>query len=171
MHLMGMDMTRGAVPECHNHDRREGDRPVAAPLDAVTEASIKTLVDDFYARVRRDPALGPVFDRAIAPEAWPAHLERMYAFWSSVMLTSGHYKGDPVGVHRRVAGIAPPLFGNWLDLFEATAASLFVPAIADRFAHAARRIAESLILALFFRPDQPWKEDLRRRPAVSPSCV
>ena len=88
----------------------------------------------------------------------------MYAFWSSVMLTSGRYKGDPVSVHRRVAGVAPPLFGNWLDLFEATAAELFVPALAAEFVCKARRIAESLKLALFFRADQPWPDDLRRRP-------
>jgi hemoglobin len=144
---------------------------MAAPLDEITEATIKALVDDFYARVRRDPSLGPIFDRAIAPEGWPAHLERMYAFWSSVMLTSGRYKGDPVGVHRRVTGIAPPLFGNWLNLFEATAVTLFVPELAERFVQAARRIAESLKLALFFRPDQPWEEDLRRRPAVSRPCA
>jgi hemoglobin len=129
-----------------------GNRPIDARFDAVTEASIKVLVDEFYARVRADPALGPVFDNAIAAEEWPAHLRKMYAFWSSVMLTSGRYKGDPVGVHRQVAGIAPPLFGNWLELFEAAAADLFMPEIAERFAHSARRIAESLQLALFFRP-------------------
>lgn len=129
----------------------------------VTEDTIRMLVDAFYARVRRDAVLGPIFAEAIADAAWPAHLAKMYAFWSSVMLTSGRYKGDPVSTHRRVAGIAPPLFGNWLDLFEATAAELFIPAIAEQFALKARRIAESLKLALFFRADEPWPEDLRRR--------
>jgi hemoglobin len=140
---------------------------VTAPYDDVTEATIKVLVDGFYARVRRDPTLGPIFAEAIAEDAWPVHLEKMYAFWSSVMLTSGRYKGNPVSTHLKVAGLAPPMFGNWLDLFEATAAELFVPKIADRFVRAARRIAESLKLALFFRPDQTWPEDLRRRPTVS----
>jgi hemoglobin len=137
----------------------------------ITEDTIKALVDGFYARVRRDPALGPIFANAIADDAWPAHLEKMYAFWSSVMLTSGRYKGNPVGVHHKVAGIAPPLFGDWLDLFEATAAEMFEPAIADRFAGAARRIAESLKLALFFRADQPWQEDLRRRSTKEATCA
>jgi hemoglobin len=144
---------------------------MTARLDDVSETTIKALIDEFYARVRRDAALGPVFDRAIATEAWPAHLERMYAFWSSVMLTSGRYKGNPVDIHRRVAGIAPPLFGNWLDLFEATAADLFMPDIADRFAHAARRIAESLKLALFFRADRPWTEGLRRPTGAQRPCA
>jgi hemoglobin len=137
----------------------------------ITEDTIKALVDGFYARVRRDPALGPIFANAIADDAWPAHLEKMYAFWSSVMLTSGRYKGNPVGVHHKVAGIAPPLFGDWLDLFEAIAAEMFEPAIADRFAGAARRIAESLKLALFFRADQPWREDLRRRSTKEATCA
>src|SRR6185312_5525872 len=126
---------------------------ISAPVSVVTEDAIVRLVNEFYKRVRRDPALGPVFERAIPTDAWPAHLEKMYAFWSSVMLTSGRYKGNPVAVHQKVDGVAPPMFGDWLDLFEATAAELFVPEIADRFICKARRIAESLKLALFYRPD------------------
>ena len=135
---------------------------IARPRSEVTEEAIRLLVDRFYARIRRDATLRPVFAAAIADDAWPAHLEKMYAFWSSVMLTSGRYKGDPVGVHRAVAGIEPPMFGDWLDIFEATARELFVPAIAEDFAHKARTIAESLKLALFFRPHRAWTEDLRR---------
>jgi hemoglobin len=144
---------------------------MSAQYNEVTEATIKLLVDAFYARVRRDATLGPIFDAAIADAAWPVHLEKMYAFWSSVMLTSGRYKGDPVSTHRGVAGVAPPMFGNWLDLFEATAADLFIPEIADQFARKARRIAESLKLAMFFRADQPWPQDLRQRPRVVSSCA
>jgi hemoglobin len=144
---------------------------VTAPFTEVTEVTIKILVDGFYARVRRDPTLGPIFAAAIAEDAWPVHLEKMYAFWSSVMLTSGRYKGDPVSTHRKVAGVAPPMFGNWLDLFEATAAELFVPDLAGQFACKARRIAESLKLALFYRPDRSWPEDLRQRPPVVGQCA
>ncbi len=144
---------------------------MTALCDEVTEETIRALVDAFYARVRADATLGPIFAAAIAEDAWPEHLEKMYAFWSSVMLTSGRYKGDPVSTHRKVSGVEPPMFGNWLDLFEATAAEMFVPEIADRFACKARRIAESLKLALFFRPDRTWPEDLRNRPALSTPCT
>lgn len=137
------------------------------PFAAVTEASIAHLVDTFYAKVRRDPTLGPVFAAAIAESAWPAHLQKMYAFWSSVMLTSGRYKGNPVEVHEHVSGITPELFGAWLDLFEQTAGALFEPALADAFTAKSRRIAESLKLALFFRPDRPWTYDLRNRKSVT----
>ncbi len=132
-------------------------------LDAIDESTIPQLVDAFYARARAHPRLGPVFAAAVAEDGWPAHLQKMYAFWSSVMLTSGRYKGNPVAVHAAVAGMAPELFPLWLDLFEATAHDLFAPELAARFNAKARTIAESLKLALFFRPDRPWPEDLRRR--------
>ncbi|MGE4048085.1 MAG: group III truncated hemoglobin [Acetobacteraceae bacterium] len=132
----------------------------------INEQTIVCLVDAFYAEVRRDPRLGPVFNGAIAPDDWPRHLQKMYAFWSSVMLTSGRYKGNPVAVHQRVNGLEPALFAHWLDLFEATALRLFTPPLAQSFADRARRIAESLRLALFFRPDALWPDDLRRRPAL-----
>jgi hemoglobin len=137
----------------------------------ISEATIARLVDGFYARVRNDPTLGPIFADAIADDAWPAHLQKMYAFWSSVMLTSGRYKGNPVNTHRKIVGLAPPLFGDWLDLFEATATGMFVPEVAGRFICAARRIAESLKLALFFRADQAWSEDLRHRSGNPSTCT
>jgi hemoglobin len=78
---------------------------VTAQYAEITETTIRVLVDSFYARVRHDPTLGPVFANAIAEEACPIHLEKMYAFWSSVMLTSGRCKGNPVATHRQVAGV------------------------------------------------------------------
>ena len=137
------------------------------PFTAVTEATIIRLVDTFYARVRRDPTLGPVFGAAIAEDAWPAHLEKMYAFWSSVMLGSGRYKGNPVEVHERVNGLEASLFEHWLDLFEQTAIELFMPDLAELFAIKARRIAESLRLALFFCPGESRLPDLRKRNSLA----
>ena len=144
---------------------------MTAPITEVSEATIAALVDSFYASVRGDPTLGPIFAEAIADDTWGAHLQKMYAFWSSVMLTSGRYKGNPVAIHHQVAGLTPKLFGDWLDIFERTATDLFAPEIANRFIQAARRIAESLKLALFYRPDRGWPEDLRLRAAKAPSCA
>jgi len=58
------------------------------------EAGLERLVHTFYARVRTDAELDPIFNDAIAD--WPEHLAKLHAFWSSVMLTSGRYKGQPV---------------------------------------------------------------------------
>ena len=46
------------------------------------EAEIEILVRDFYARIRADETLGPIFARVIG-EDWEPHLQKMFAFWSS----------------------------------------------------------------------------------------
>src|ERR1700689_3704766 len=100
---------------------------VAPRFAEVSEASIARLIDRFYVAVRRDPVLGPVFEAAIKDDEWPEHLATMRRFWSSVMLTSGRYSGNPVQVHRAVKGLERPMFERWLALFEATATELFAP--------------------------------------------
>lgn len=131
----------------------------------VTEPAIAVLIDAFYAKVRVHPALGPIFNTTIAEDEWPEHLATMRRFWSSVMLTSGAYSGNPVAVHRAVTGITRPLFTDWLALFTETAAELFEPAVAAAFADKAQRIATSLQLALFHRLGAP-PDGLTRRPAA-----
>ena len=121
----------------------------------ITEENIRRLVDAFYARVRADSVLGPIFERAI-PGDWQPHLEKMYAFWSSVMLTSGRYKGNPVVKHFAIPGMTPELFSRWLQLFDAACRELFDDRVRAAFRGKAERIAESLKLALFYRPDRPW---------------
>jgi hemoglobin len=114
----------------------------------ITECSIRLLVDAFYVKVRADSALEPIFARAI-PGDWEPHLEKMAAFWSSVMLTSGRYKGNPVLKHLALPCMTPELFTRWLALFDATCRELFDANIAAAFRGKAERIAESLKLALF----------------------
>jgi len=122
----------------------------------LSEDAIRQLVDQFYIKVRADPQLGPIFERAI-PGEWGPHLATMHDFWSSIMLTSGRYKGNPVAAHLRVEGMEPQLFGRWLALFDETCRELFDDDVADAFRAKAERIAESLKLALFYRPDRPWQ--------------
>jgi hemoglobin len=124
-------------------------------LDRIDDNAIRCMVDTFYEKIRSDRELGPIFERAI-PGDWGPHLATMRDFWSSVMLTSGRYKGNPVAAHRQVAGIELKLFDRWLALFEQTCGALFDAEIAEAFGNKARRIAESLKLAVFYRPDQPW---------------
>ena len=122
----------------------------------LSEDAIRQLVDQFYNKVRADPQLGPIFERLI-PGEWGPHLATMHDFWSSIMLTSGRYKGNPVAAHLRVEGMEPQLFGRWLALFDETCRELFDDDVADAFRAKAERIAESLKLALFYRPDRPWQ--------------
>jgi hemoglobin len=78
-------------------------------IDRLSEDAIHRMVDDFYAKIRVDPDLGPVFARAIPGDCGP-HLATMPNFWSSVMLTTGRYKRNPVVVHHHVDGIEIDLF-------------------------------------------------------------
>ncbi|WP_209443212.1 group III truncated hemoglobin [Falsiroseomonas frigidaquae] len=116
----------------------------------ITDAQIASLVDHFYARVRRDPSLGPVFQAAIGAE-WDAHLEKLRRFWSAVMLRSGAYHGDPYSAHLRLPGLTPAMFDAWLALFEGSCRDLFPEATAQAFIERARRIARSLRMGLFER--------------------
>src|SRR5947208_8967000 len=112
-----------------------------AERDRVSEDGIRQLVDAFYVKVQADPELGPIFASAIRGD-WQPHLNKMYAFWSSVMLTTGRYKGNPVVKHLVITDIRPHLFERWLALFDETCGELFDEAIKEEFHTKAVRIAE-----------------------------
>lgn len=124
--------------------------------DQVSKEGIRRLVDRFYAKVRVDPELAPIFERAIPDGDWGPHLATMRDFWSSLMLASGRYKGNPLAVHLRLEGMAPHLFDRWLELFGETCGELFEENVAEMFRSKAARIAESFKLALFYRPGRLW---------------
>lgn len=84
----------------------------------ISAQEISNLVDRFYAKVRLDPVIGPIFNAAI--EDWPAHLSILKDFWSTVLLTNPRYKGDPLSKHLELP-IEPQHFERWLQLFEETA--------------------------------------------------
>lgn len=116
----------------------------------MTEAQLTELVHSFYGKVREDAVLGPVFDAAISD--WPHHLGKMVDFWSSVMLTTGRYKGNPMMMHlKHVARIRPDMFDRWLELWRETASELLDEEGAAAVAAKADRIAESLQLGMFFK--------------------
>ena len=128
-------------------------RPVAEqPLDraGVDRASIGGLVRAFYAKVRNDERLGPIFAREITGD-WEPHLEKMTDFWCSVVLKAGDYHGRPVPAHLKLKDVTEADFEIWLALFRQTAAELFAPETAAVFVDRAERIATSLKLAMFFR--------------------
>jgi hemoglobin len=115
----------------------------------VDEAELSRLVACFYTRVRADEMLGPIFNQAVGD--WPEHLEKLASFWSSIMLTSGRYKGNPMAAHlKHLAWLTPEMFERWLALWAETTTEI-VPQAAPQLQEKAARIAKSLKLALFFR--------------------
>lgn len=132
----------------------------------IDEAMIDALVEGFYARVRDDALIGPIFADRITD--WAPHLAQMKLFWSSVALSTGIYQGRPMPKHLPLA-IDARHFDRWLELFAETARTLCPSVAADHFVERARRIAESLELGVanasgvllakgerFVRPTQAW---------------
>ena len=107
-----------------------------------TEEEIQALVHQFYAKVRRDPELGPIFNGHI--DDWPHHLEKLCDFWSGVVLRTGRFSGAPMPKHAALPGLRADLFHQWLHLWRETAAEQPNQTMADIVVSAAERIAQSL---------------------------
>lgn len=128
-----------------NHHRRQ---PVHPSID---EGMIKVLVHSFYAKVQSDPEIGPIFTRVVGDD-WDRHLAKMCDFWSSIMLMTGRYKGNPMIVHMRLKMLQPQHFERWLTLFRLTAEEVCPHELAILFIGRAENIARSLRLGMFYRP-------------------
>jgi hemoglobin len=116
-----------------------------ADRTGIDEAMIERLVRGFYARIREDELLGPIFAARITN--WEPHLQRMFAFWSSVALMSGQYHGQPMRKHLPLP-VDGRHFDRWLALFEETAREICPGDAEALFVERARRIAQSLELGI-----------------------
>lgn len=127
--------------------RHLGSRVGPGEVVGVTEVMIHDLVHAFYGRVRTDPALGPIFNRAVGDE-WDRHLAKLCDFWSSVLLMTGRFKGAPMVAHARLPDIRPTHFARWLHLFRQTAEQVCPPEAAALFVAKSEIIAQSLQLGI-----------------------
>lgn len=121
--------------------------------DIEGRGDIVWLVDNFYAKVREDALLAPVFALRI-PGSWDAHLETMYNFWNMAIFGVRDYQGNPFSKH-----VTLPLegehFDRWLLLFFATLDARFQGPISDDVRRKARGIAETFQARLNIRPYDP----------------
>lgn len=118
----------------------------------ITEEKISRLVDEFYERGFADPRLGPIFMAHIGVDR-SAHMRTIKQFWSSVLLKTRSYSGQPVPVHQKLTEVQREDFAIWLDYWRATANEIFEPEAAALVIASAERIAESLKLAMFGSPE------------------
>ncbi len=111
----------------------------------ISEESIQRMVHEFYTEVRADPCLGPIFERRLHKQ-WPEHLERMCDFWSSVLLASGRFWGNPRETHSTLtgSGVRPAHFERWLYLFKGVLQRIFVAEAAADIYTRAERMSEVL---------------------------
>jgi hemoglobin len=113
---------------------------------------IGSFVERFYARIREDDLLGPIFATRI--EDWPAHLEQMKRFWRSVLHNSGEFNGSPMRKHVAIANLGAGHFSHWLTLFYETLRELEPSAEAtSHVGTKARMIADSLLTGIALQRD------------------
>ena len=114
----------------------------------ITESSIRSMVDTFYARVREDAVLSGIFESRLAGR-WDEHMPRMYAFWTKILLGSGDFQSNVFGKHMALSGIEKEHFIRWLTLFRLTAIEIFGIDDAKVPIQVAERIAGSFQLGYF----------------------
>ena len=116
-----------------------------------TEREVTQMVHDFYADVRRDEVLGPIFNSQI--HDWDTHLAKLVDFWSSILLRTGRFTGAPMPLHAAMPGLSADLFQRWLAAFYASNARQPNQAMAAQANAMAERIAQSLWMGYQMRND------------------
>jgi len=124
-----------------------------------TRSDISHLVHSFYAKIRKDETLGPIFNGSIPEDHWPAHLEKLTDFWESNLFAMPKFRGNPPAAHQKVDhkenySIGQEHFARWLQLWFETIDEHFEGEIADKAKARARRMSTGLYLAIWHgRPD------------------
>jgi hemoglobin len=117
-----------------------------SPTDLDDPEAIARLIDAFYARVRVDPTLAPVFTH-VAGIDLDRHIPVIRAFWRKMLLGHPDYARNMVARHAAVHTRLPLRarhFDRWLALFTRTVDDHFTGPGAERAKLLARRIAANL---------------------------
>ncbi|HAV55646.1 MAG TPA: globin [Aequorivita sp.] len=101
---------------------------------------VKHLVDSFYGKIREDLLLKNIFNSNIQ-DRWPQHLQKMYTFWQTVLLSEHTYYGSPFPPHAKMP-IDKEHFDRWLQLWFETIDENFTGEIADEAKWRASKMAE-----------------------------
>ncbi len=100
--------------------------PFPTPDPALyTEEEIAQLVHTFYAKARKDPGLGPIFEAHVID--WDAHFVQMINFWSAQLRGTSRFRGAPMPKHIALPELSATLFERWLQLFKETTEELGNP--------------------------------------------
>lgn len=111
--------------------------------DAIcTEDEIRSLVHEFYATIRKDERLGPIFNGHISD--WDAHLAKLEDFWCAILLGSRRFSGTPMPKHIALPDLSAELFEHWLALFHQALANQTNRAMQAQAERMAGKIANSL---------------------------
>jgi len=104
---------------------------------------LKEIVDQFYAKVREDQLIGPIFND-IAQVDWATHTEKIYHFWDALLFGSDNYRGRPFPPHIPL-NLKVEHFERWLKLFCETVDSSFEGQKADEIKMRALNIGRNFL--------------------------
>ena len=120
--------------------------------DLHTRDDVYKLVTQFYAKVRADDLLGPIFNKNI--HHWPEHFEHLTDFWEGNLFFKKIFKGRPLQTHKRVDRnegytIKEQHFGIWLNHWVQTVNELYAGERAEMAKFKARKIGTFFLVHMF----------------------
>lgn len=110
------------------------------------------LVSSFYAKIKQDDLLGPIFNPII--KDWEHHFQHLTNFWESNLFFKQTYSGDPMEKHVQVdrfhsESISAEHFGVWLNLWYQTIDELFIGETAQLAKNRARNMSTFIHIKIF----------------------
>jgi len=120
--------------------------------DIKNREDISLLVRTFYAKIREDEVLGPIFIKIIGD--WESHLELLTDFWETQLFLKRKYFGNPVIKHQEVDEktghtIGSEHFGQWINLWFSTIDELFEGETAWVAKNRAQKMSTMLYLQMY----------------------
>lgn len=121
---------------------------------------VSILVNTFYAKIRKDDLLGPIFNSHIPEEKWPEHLSKLTDFWETNLFGVARFKGNPSQKHINVDQnlnhtIDQDHFGRWLYLWFQTIEELYTGEYAEKAKRSAQRMARGQFMMIWqHRPEK-----------------
>lgn len=118
-------------------------------------SNIKELVTRFYATIKKDELLGPIFLQMLpTDEIWASHLEKLTDFWKTNLFHVIKFEGNPMEAHQRTDkksefSITQDHYYHWLMIWNITIDGLFEGEKAELAKEKARRMSTHLYLNMW----------------------
>lgn len=107
---------------------------------------IEKLVRLFYQNIRNNTEINYIFD-IIPAQRWEYHLDKMFRFWSSILIEENSYHDNPMLKHIKLNEKIPLTFRHfdvWLEIWIKTVNSLFEGPLAEEAIIRAKTIKEMM---------------------------
>ncbi len=120
--------------------------------DIESREDINTLIHNFYAEIREEELLGPIFNAMI--KDWDQHLNLLVDFWETNLFLIKKYTGNPLAAHVKTDKfhnheINEYHFGIWLNLWFKNIDALFEGENAQLAKNRARNMSTFMNMEIF----------------------